>query len=198
AEHDLAPAAVALGVHQLVERLLPLTGLFRIAVEGALRVRILIVDGHGGTFRQAGRSCQGNGKRHGQPCRPCTTRADLSLSLFHDTGAHPRPDRLSAPGPLAQLVERHVYTVDVAEGEIEWSPGDTALDPDALAGAEAVVALGGASVGRLPWTRGYRRQLVESRLDATNTLTTALRALRTDAPAFLSASAVGYYGSAPG
>lgn len=85
-----------------------------------------------------------------------------------------------------------------AEGEIEWSPGHTALDPDALAGAEAVVALGGASVGRLPWTRGYRRQLVESRLDATNTLTTALRALRTDAPAFLSASAVGFYGSAPG
>lgn len=85
-----------------------------------------------------------------------------------------------------------------AEGEVEWAPGDAALDPDVLAGAEAVVALGGASVGRLPWTRGYRRQLVESRLDATNTLTTALRALRTDAPAFLSASAVGYYGSAPG
>ncbi|WP_101845492.1 TIGR01777 family oxidoreductase [Zhihengliuella sp. ISTPL4] len=85
-----------------------------------------------------------------------------------------------------------------AEGEIEWAPGEAPLDPDALDGAEAVVALGGASVGRLPWTRGYRRQLVESRLDATNTLTTALRALRTDAPAFLSASAVGYYGSAPG
>lgn len=85
-----------------------------------------------------------------------------------------------------------------AEGEIEWAPGEASLDPDALAGAEAVVALGGASVGRLPWTRGYRRRLVESRLDATNTLTTALRALRTDAPAFLSASAVGYYGSAPG
>ncbi|WP_149085436.1 MULTISPECIES: TIGR01777 family oxidoreductase [Microbacterium] len=85
-----------------------------------------------------------------------------------------------------------------AEGELEWAPGDAALDPDVLAGAEAVVALGGASVGRLPWTRGYRRQLVESRLDATNTLTTALRALRTDAPALVSASAVGYYGSAPG
>lgn len=85
-----------------------------------------------------------------------------------------------------------------AEGEVEWAPGDAALDPDVLAGAEAVVALGGASVGRLPWTRRYRRQLVESRLDATNTLTTALRALRTDAPAFVSASAVGYYGSAPG
>lgn len=85
-----------------------------------------------------------------------------------------------------------------SEGETQWSPGDGALDPDALLGAEAVVALGGASVGRLPWTRGYRRELVDSRLQSTRTITTALRALRTDAPAFLSASAVGYYGSAPG
>ncbi len=53
-------------------------------------------------------------------------------------------------------------------------------------------------MGRLPWTRGYRRELVDSRLQATRTLTTALRALRSDAPALVSASAVGYYGSAPG
>ncbi|MDH5132314.1 MULTISPECIES: TIGR01777 family oxidoreductase [unclassified Microbacterium] len=104
-------------------------------------------------------------------------------------------DALRADGiDVSTLVRR----APQAEGEVEWAPGDAALDPDVLAGAEAVVALGGASVGRLPWTRRYRRQLVESRLDATNTLTTALRALRTDAPAFVSASAVGYYGSAPG
>lgn len=84
------------------------------------------------------------------------------------------------------------------ETELPWDPADGALDPDVLAGADAVVALGGASVGRLPWTRGYRRELIDSRLQSTRTLTTALRALRTDAPAFLSASAVGYYGSAPG
>ncbi|MFS0893870.1 TIGR01777 family oxidoreductase [Microbacterium sp. 179-I 3D3 NHS] len=82
--------------------------------------------------------------------------------------------------------------------EREWMPGERELDPEVLAGAEAVVALGGASVGRLPWTRGYRRELVESRLQATKTITTALRALRADAPALVSASAVGYYGSAPG
>lgn len=84
------------------------------------------------------------------------------------------------------------------DGEVQWMPGVSALNPEVLAGAEAVVALGGASVGRLPWTPRYKRELVESRLDATHTLTTALRALRTDAPAFVSASAVGYYGSAPG
>lgn len=82
--------------------------------------------------------------------------------------------------------------------EVQWSPGERELDPDVLAGADAVVALGGASVGRLPWTRRYRRELVESRLTTTRTIATAVRALRDAAPAFVSASAVGYYGSAPG
>lgn len=82
--------------------------------------------------------------------------------------------------------------------ESQWSPGEEVLDPDVLAGADAIVALGGASVGRLPWTRRYRRQLLDSRLQATRTITTALRSLRADAPALVSASAVGYYGSAPG
>lgn len=82
--------------------------------------------------------------------------------------------------------------------EQQWMPGERPLDPDVLAGAEAVVALGGASVGRLPWTRGYRRELVQSRLQTTRTLATAVRALGADAPALLSASAVGVYGSAPG
>jgi uncharacterized protein len=82
--------------------------------------------------------------------------------------------------------------------ERQWSPGERELDPDVFAGAEAVVALGGASVGRLPWTPRYRKELVESRLKSTRTITTALRALREDAPALVSASAVGYYGSAPG
>lgn len=82
--------------------------------------------------------------------------------------------------------------------EVQWSPGESRLPPDALAGADAVVALGGASVGRLPWTPRYRRELVDSRMQTTNTLATAIRALGADGPAFVSASAVGYYGSVPG
>ena len=57
AEHDLAATAMALRVDELVERLLPLARLLRIAVEGALGIRILVVHSHGGAFRQAGRSC---------------------------------------------------------------------------------------------------------------------------------------------
>lgn len=82
--------------------------------------------------------------------------------------------------------------------EVQWAPGEARLDPAVLDGADALVALGGASVGRLPWTSGYRRELVDSRMSTTRTLATALRELGAGAPHFVSASAVGYYGSAPG
>lgn len=83
-------------------------------------------------------------------------------------------------------------------GEIEWLRDAEPLDPGVIAGADAVVSLNGASVGRFPWTGRYKSELVWSRLTPTRTLATAIRALGADAPALVSASAVGYYGSAPG
>lgn len=87
-------------------------------------------------------------------------------------------------------------------GELRWHAGGEPPSRDvldALAGADALISLGGASVGRLPWTRSYKRELRDSRLDTTRALATALRELGGDAPAtWLSASAVGYYGSQPG
>lgn len=85
-----------------------------------------------------------------------------------------------------------------SDDELCWSPGERRLDPEVLAGADAIISLNGASVGRLPWTRSYRRKLVQSRVDPTRTIAEALRDLGADAPHFISASAVGYYGSAPG
>ncbi|QCQ15594.1 TIGR01777 family oxidoreductase [Microbacterium sp. RG1] len=85
-----------------------------------------------------------------------------------------------------------------SEDEVPWLQDAGPLDPAVLAGADAVVSLSGASVGRFPWTRSYKSTLLWSRLTPTRTLTRALRTLGADAPAFVSASAVGYYGSAPG
>ena len=104
-------------------------------------------------------------------------------------------DGLRADGvSVTTLVRRPPRTAD----EVEWLTDDAPLDPAVLDGADAVVGLNGASIGRFPWTASYKHTLVWSRITPTQTLARALRELGTDAPAFVSASAVGYYGSAPG
>lgn len=83
-------------------------------------------------------------------------------------------------------------------GEVEWLTTDAPLDPAVLEGADAVVGLNGASIGRFPWTPSYKGTLLWSRVTPTRALARAVRELGTDAPHFVSASAVGYYGSVPG
>ena len=95
---------------------------------------------------------------------------------------------------VSTLVRRPPQTPD----EIEWLTGASPLDPERLEGADAVVGLNGASIGRFPWTKSYQHTLFWSRLTPTQELATAVRALGTAAPALISASAVGYYGSTPG
>ncbi|WP_417562058.1 TIGR01777 family oxidoreductase [Microbacterium sp.] len=95
---------------------------------------------------------------------------------------------------VTRLVRRPPRT----PGEVQWLADARPLDPDVLIGADAVVGLNGASIGRMPWTPRYRSTLLWSRLAPTRTLAAAIRALGADAPAFVSASAVGVYGTAPG
>ncbi|MCC2033833.1 TIGR01777 family oxidoreductase [Microbacterium allomyrinae] len=85
-----------------------------------------------------------------------------------------------------------------AAHEVEWLTDAAPLDPAVLDGATAVVGLNGASIGRFPWTGKYKNTLLWSRITPTQALARAVRELGTDAPAFISASAVGYYGSTPG
>ncbi|MGP3535226.1 TIGR01777 family oxidoreductase [Microbacterium sp. RD1] len=104
-------------------------------------------------------------------------------------------DSLRADGvAVTTLVRRPAATPD----EVEWLTDATPLDPDVLAGADAVVGLNGASIGRFPWSASYRSTLLWSRITPTRTLAAAVRALGADAPHFISSSAVGYYGSVPG
>lgn len=95
-------------------------------------------------------------------------------------------------------VTRLVRRAPRSSTEVQWNPGADPLSPEILRGATAVVGLNGASIGRLPWTKRYRATLRSSRLEPTRTLAAALRQLGDEAPHFLSASAVGVYGSRPG
>jgi uncharacterized protein len=86
----------------------------------------------------------------------------------------------------------------VEAGEVEWLTTDEPLDPAVLDGADAVVGLNGANIGRFPWTPSYKSTLLWSRVTPTRALARAVRERGADAPHFVAASAVGYYGSAPG
>lgn len=85
--------------------------------------------------------------------------------------------------------------------EVRWDPATGHLDPAALAGADAVVNLSGASIAKLPWTRRHRHDILSSRVQATTAIVGALHA-RADAGepvgVLVSGSAVGVYGTRPG
>ncbi|WP_157155836.1 MULTISPECIES: TIGR01777 family oxidoreductase [unclassified Diaminobutyricimonas] len=82
--------------------------------------------------------------------------------------------------------------------EINWAPAAKVIDFRVLDNVDAVVNLSGASTGRIPWTRGYKKQLRESRVQSTRALAEAMNMASTPPRVFISASAVGYYGNRPG
>jgi uncharacterized protein (TIGR01777 family) len=80
--------------------------------------------------------------------------------------------------------------------ERQWDPSSRRLDPSYLAGADAVVHLAGVGIGDRRWTEGYKRQVLDSRVDGTTTIASTTAGLpETDRPrVVVAASAVGFYG----
>lgn len=102
--------------------------------------------------------------------------------------------QLAAAGhtPL-RLVRRPVRTTD----ELRWDPSILGIESAVIDSVDAVVNLSGASLARLPWTPGYRRTVLHSRVHATRTLTDAIGRAVTPPAVLLNASAVGFYGDRP-
>ncbi len=82
--------------------------------------------------------------------------------------------------------------------EVNWAPTARILDFTLMNSVDAVINLSGASLGRIPWTASYRREILSSRIETTHALTDAMRMASSPPPVFLSASAVGIYGDRPG
>lgn len=107
----------------------------------------------------------------------------------------PLSERLRREGhEVVRLVRRRAQSDD----EVSWSPAAGIIDFTVMDRVDAVVNLAGASLARLPWTKGYRGQILDSRIGVTRTLADAMRKSRNPPSVFLSASAVGYYGDRPG
>lgn len=95
-------------------------------------------------------------------------------------------------------VTRLVRRAAQGPSESQWAPARGEIAADAMTGVDAVVNLSGASLSRLPWTSRYKREILQSRLDATSTLARAISTAATPPSVFLSGSAVGFYGNRPG
>jgi uncharacterized protein (TIGR01777 family) len=78
--------------------------------------------------------------------------------------------------------------------EISWKPGVERLDPEIMESIDAVVNLGGATTGRIPWTKNYMQTLISSRIETTKTLVEAINASKNQPKVLVSGSASGIYG----
>ncbi|MGI8778393.1 MAG: TIGR01777 family oxidoreductase [Acidimicrobiales bacterium] len=81
-----------------------------------------------------------------------------------------------------------------SEGEVGWDPVEGHIDSTRLEGHDAVVHLAGVGIGDHRWTAAHKSAVLNSRVQGTRLLATALAGLDRPPSVFASGSAVGYYG----
>ncbi|EGD55800.1 TIGR01777 family oxidoreductase [Gordonia neofelifaecis] len=102
----------------------------------------------------------------------------------------------SALVPALSQAGHDVHTLvrraPAAPREIGWSPDQTGLAPESLAGFDAVIALGGENIGAHRWSGQVKQRLRNSRIIPTTALADAVT--EAGVGVFISASATGFYG----
>lgn len=78
--------------------------------------------------------------------------------------------------------------------EVFWNPAKGELNPEVMEHVDAVVNLAGATTGRIPWTKNYKKQIVSSRLDSTRLLVDCINKATNPPKVLVSGSASGFYG----
>jgi uncharacterized protein (TIGR01777 family) len=81
------------------------------------------------------------------------------------------------------------------ERAVVWNPVEGTIEADALRGHDVVIHLAGESIGGV-WTPGRKRRIRSSRINGTALLSRTLAALPERPGVLLSASGMGFYGTA--
>jgi uncharacterized protein (TIGR01777 family) len=98
--------------------------------------------------------------------------------------------RLQSEGNDVLRLVRH----DPRPGDVSWDPEAGTIDGPALEGVDAAVHLAGEGVADKRWSPAQKARILESRVQGTTTLATALAALADKPSVLVSGSAIGYYG----
>lgn len=101
------------------------------------------------------------------------------------TALHARGDRVLS---LTRRVARN-------DSEITWDPAANVLDPSRLVDIDGVIHLAGENIAAGRWTAAQKARIRDSRVQGTGLLAKTLAQLPAPPSAFISASAIGYYGN---
>ncbi len=76
-----------------------------------------------------------------------------------------------------------------------WDPGKNEIEKEAIDNAGFIIHLAGANISGKRWTKKRKREIVDSRVETAKLLFNKVSESKTKPKAFISASAVNYYGT---
>ena len=100
-------------------------------------------------------------------------------------------EMLRQQGHVVRLLTRHPR----GAGQFTWNVETGEIDREALEGVDYVINLAGAGIADKRWTAARKREIVDSRVKSTRLLADAIRHSAQLPKAWVSASAIGYYGN---
>ncbi|MFL0162415.1 TIGR01777 family oxidoreductase [Aquirufa salirivi] len=83
-------------------------------------------------------------------------------------------------------------------GDFHWDPSIGEMDSRALEGVDAIIHLAGAGIAEKRWTESRKEELIQSRVQSSQTLYQALKQHPHQVHTLISASGIGYYGADTG
>lgn len=102
--------------------------------------------------------------------------------------------KLNSKGFSVKLLSHRPGHTDSSFPVFKWDLKKRTIDPHALDGITHIIHLAGAGIADKPWTKDYKKEILESRVLSAELLFNALQQHKHQVEAVISASATGYYG----
>ncbi|CAM4177361.1 TIGR01777 family protein [Cytophagaceae bacterium 50C-KIRBA] len=83
-------------------------------------------------------------------------------------------------------------------GDFHWDPFKGEMDRQALEGVDTIIHLAGAGIAEKRWTKARKEELIQSRVQSSQTLFQTLKQHPHQVHTLISASGIGYYGADTG
>jgi uncharacterized protein (TIGR01777 family) len=109
-----------------------------------------------------------------------------------------------AKGMLAKNLAKHLekdYSIrfltrnKTRSNEYVWDINSNYIDPNALIGVHHIIHLAGTPIATKRWTNKRKKNILTSRVNSAELILQKLKKLNINIDSFISASAIGYYGS---